>query len=61
MTAAAKFALVNAAIVGMMVKLAVVDHTPAKTLAITAVVSFILLNLVLFYGIRLAAKRKNSK
>jgi predicted Kef-type K+ transport protein len=61
MTVRAKFALMNAAIMGMLVKLALVDHTPAKTLVISAVVSFILLNGVMFYGIRLAEKRKNSK
>jgi len=61
MTARAKFALMNATIVAMLVKYALVDHTPAKTLAISAVVSFIMLNGVMFYGIRLAAKRRNSK
>jgi len=51
----------NAAIVGMLVKLALVDHTAAKTLVISGAVSFILLNGVMFYGIRLADKRKRSK
>ncbi|MGD0161657.1 MAG: hypothetical protein ABSB39_04235 [Candidatus Sulfotelmatobacter sp.] len=61
MTSRTKFVIVNAGILGMLVKLAFVDHTPAKTLVISAVASFILLNLVMFFGVRWAAKRKISK
>ena len=61
MTAKAKFIIMNAAIVGTLAKFAFVDHTPVSTLAISAVISFVLLNSAMFYGFRLAAKRKNSK
>jgi hypothetical protein len=60
MTATQKFIVMNAAILGMLLKLAVVDRTPLWNLVITAVVSFIVLNLVLLYGVRWAAKRKAS-
>jgi Mn2+/Fe2+ NRAMP family transporter len=61
MTARAKFIIMNVAIMGTLAELAFVDHTPVSTLAISGAISFVLLNSAMFYGLRMAAKRKNSK
>jgi len=52
--------IMNVAIVGTLAEMRFVEHTPVSTLAISAVICFIVLNGGVILRLR-AAKRKNSK
>jgi hypothetical protein len=58
MTTAAKVALVNATIFAMLTKLYFWDHTSIRVLLISAPFSFVILNLAVWIGVRVATKRK---
>jgi hypothetical protein len=57
MTATGKFAIANAAISGMAIKLYLVDHMPLKVLAMAIPATLVVINLAVWYGVRSAARR----
>lgn len=52
------FAILNATVCAMLIKLYLVDHMSLKVLSISGPVSFVLLNLAFWYGIRSKVRRK---
>ena len=58
MTLTGKFALINAAVCGMLAKYYFWDHTPVRLLLIAAPASLVILNVTVWVGVRSAAKRK---
>jgi hypothetical protein len=52
------FAILNGTVCAMLIKLYLVDHVSLKVLSTIALVSFILLNFTLWFGMRSKARRK---